>query len=164
VDETTAKFDLLKLELQSIQAGIRGMDTIMFQIKGWCVTVAVATAGVALTSSHIELVAVGGAAVVGFWLVDAHYKSMQRIFIDRDDRIEEILAGQEPLAALAAGELHVPGLASSFRNPGQSSFSQNLQNEFGLLWREAKIPLTFGLYLFILVLLGALALVDALVR
>lgn len=117
MDETTAKFELLKLELQSIQAGIRGMDTIMFQIKGWCVTVAVATAGVALTSSHIELVAVGGAAVVGFWLVDAHYKSMQRIFIDRDDRIEEVLARQEPLAALAAGQLHVPGLASSFRNP-----------------------------------------------
>jgi hypothetical protein len=164
VEVTTAKFELLKLELQSIQAGIRGMDTIMFQIKGWCVTVAVATAGFALTSSHIELVAVGGAAVVGFWLVDAHYKSIQRVFIDRNNRIEEIVAGQDPITALNMGHLRVPELGFCFRGSDQSSYWKNLKNEFGRLWREARIPLTFGLYLFILALLGGLALVDVLVR
>jgi hypothetical protein len=168
-DETAARFDLLKIELATIQGGIRGIDSILFQVKGWCVTVCVAVAGVALSQKSAVLTAVAGAAVVGFWLVDAHYKSLQRVFITRDNAIEDALKEVGPLAALRSGSLRVPATASRFRdhpdrqyNPQATRLDQKVKIEMRLLWAEARLPLTFGLYVVLGLLLGSLALVITL--
>ena len=158
-DEMSAQFDLLKLEMTSIQAGVRGIDAILFQVKGWCVTICVASAGLALTTKTIGLLAVGTGAALGFWLVDAHYKSVQRVFIERDAVIETALAGKDPIAVLRDGGLIVPGLGSAFRTDDSFTFGQKVRLEVRRLWREARLPLTFGVYLVILVLLGTLAVV-----
>src|SRR5688572_5681293 len=87
--ETQAKFELLKIELQSIQTGIRGIDTILFQIKGWCVTVTLAIAGIALTSERRALILLGLTSVLCFWIVDAQFKTSQRVHMKRDGVIHE---------------------------------------------------------------------------
>jgi hypothetical protein len=70
---------LLQIELASIQAGISGLDIILFQIKGWCVTATLTLAGLCRnwTTSGV-LLFVGVGAVVGFWLLDCQFKSIQR--------------------------------------------------------------------------------------
>ena len=59
VTEEDARLALLQTELNAIQSAIRGLDTIMFQIKGWCVTAALAIGGVAAAYRKPELLIVG---------------------------------------------------------------------------------------------------------
>lgn len=150
--ETEAKFELLKVELQSIQLGIRGIDTILFQIRGWCVTVTLAVAGLALTNKRPALLLLGVAAVVGFWVVDAQNKTNQRVHARRDREIQRALMGQSPLAALESGELVVPGLASGWDRGG-------FRSDLSALSHEARKPTIAGFYCLIVILLGVEALV-----
>jgi hypothetical protein len=146
-----AIMELLKLELQAIQSGIRGLDTILFQIKGWCVTVTVAIAGFALANDRAKLLFLGLAVVVAFWLVDAHYKSVQRVFINRDREIQSKLEGKDPLVVLESYTLKVPGLAPGFAFKGSS--------EIRGLVREALNLITAGLYVLVAAALGIEALI-----
>jgi hypothetical protein len=66
--EEDARLALLQTELGSIQSAIRSLDVIVFQIKGWCVTVALAAAGFAAAYSKTGLLFVGAGAIVGFYL------------------------------------------------------------------------------------------------
>jgi hypothetical protein len=157
--ETSAQLELLKVELASIQGGIRGLDTILFQIKGWCVTICVAVAGVALATKSPELLLVAAGAIIGFWLVDAHYKAVQRVFIERDTHIEVCLKGRKPIEVLRSGDLTVPGLASGFQFSGGFTLRSSLVPHFTRLWREAKVPMGFSFYAVLTVLLSALGVI-----
>ena len=57
--EEDARLALLLAELNSIQSAIRSMDTTMFQIKGWCVTAALAIGGFAVAYGKPGLLIVG---------------------------------------------------------------------------------------------------------
>jgi hypothetical protein len=46
--EEDARLALLQVELNGIQSSIRSLDTIDFQIKGWCVTTGLAVGGFAV--------------------------------------------------------------------------------------------------------------------
>jgi hypothetical protein len=63
--EPDVRLALLQVELASLESGIRGFDTIAFQVKGWCVTATLAIAGFAV-SGRKRLLIVGAVAVVGF--------------------------------------------------------------------------------------------------
>lgn len=152
-----ARFELLKLELASIQSGIRGLDSILFQIKGWCVTVCVAIAGATIARGSAELLIASGGAVCGFWLVDANYKSIQRVFIDRDLQIERAVASRDPLSVLNSGALTVPGLASAFRTDDNMGTKGKMTLGLTRIHKEALLPITFGFYLMLLILLSLLA-------
>ncbi len=82
--------------------------------------------------------------------MDAHYKSVQRIFIERDRFIQHKLAGKDPLAVLEAGDLKVPALAPKFKT--------DLGPELWAASKEAVNPITAGLYLVVAVALGVEAL------
>lgn len=82
--EEDARLVLLQTELGSIQSGIRGLDTITFQIKGWCVTASLAIGGFAVAYHKPALLIVGAGAVVGFYLVTCQFKLIQRAFIKRN--------------------------------------------------------------------------------
>lgn len=76
--EEEMRFALLLHELQSIQQGIRAMETATFAIKGWCVTVAAALVGIALSQNQISILSAALIAIITFWLLDAHFKSLAR--------------------------------------------------------------------------------------
>ena len=73
------RFALLLHEMESIQQGIRALDTARFQIKGWAITLAAAAGGVAATSDHGTFATIGLAITLSFLVVDSYYKSIQRI-------------------------------------------------------------------------------------
>src|ERR1700722_15478051 len=82
--EEEARLELLKTELNSIQSSIQNLDTIIFQIKGWCVTATLAIGGFAVSSRAPALTLIGIAAVMGFFLVNCQFKTIQRKFITRN--------------------------------------------------------------------------------
>src|ERR1700758_5278970 len=82
--EEEARLELLKTELNAIQSSIQSLDTIVFQIKGWCVTVVLAVGGFAVSSHAPGLTLVGMAAVIGFFLLNCQFKTIQRKFINRN--------------------------------------------------------------------------------
>jgi hypothetical protein len=148
MDETEAKFELLKQEMQAVQQGIRALDTTSFAIKGWCVTLSAAIAGVAATKDRPLLLLIGFGVALAFWLLDAHYKAVQRVYIRRDLRMERVLKGADVLALLSSGRLRVPGMASRFTVPRRGSIKK-LTFQLVIMWREAKSPFIFNLYLLI---------------
>lgn len=158
VNEADAKFELLKQEMQLIQQGIRAFDTAMFAIKGWCVTVVAAIAGFAVSKNKPLLLLISLLVCVVFWLLDSHYKSIQRTYIRRDLRLERVLRGRDVLAMLSTGELKIPGNASRFLTP-RRGYRRKLAWEIGMTWREAKTPIMYNLYLLLALSIGIITII-----
>jgi hypothetical protein len=156
MDETEMRFQLLLRELESIQQGIRAMDNAMFAIKGWCVTVDAAIVGVAINKGQPLLLLAGLIATICFWLLDSHFKAVQRIYILRDLDLESKLRVKPFTDVLAADSPIVPGLASLFGGPPMG-FWKNFAFEAGLTLREARTPIVFNLYALVTVSLGMVA-------
>jgi hypothetical protein len=151
LQEEDARLALLQTELNAIQSGIRALDTIIFQVKGWCVTASLAIGGFAVAHHQPALLIVGVGAVVGFFLVNCQFKTFQRAMIDRnkaidadlrDNGIMEVLKGGGSLEIVGTAPVKLDGLAVA-----DVRFGRMLR----ALWGEARLAHTFGLYSFILV-------------
>jgi hypothetical protein len=154
--EEDARLALLQTELQAIQSAIRGLDTITFQIKGWCVTTSLAVGGFAVAYHIPALLLVGGAAVIGFYLVNCQFKYIQRNFIDRNYEIDSALRKTGLMEFLRGhGGLQVVGTAAPLwkKRNLPSSWPGRVRHNLLDLLSEGLLPNTFGLYLFILVCL-----------
>jgi hypothetical protein len=64
--EEDARLSLLVTELNTVQAAIRALDTIDFQIKGWSVTASLAIGGYAIAYHRLALIIVGIGSLQGF--------------------------------------------------------------------------------------------------
>lgn len=157
MDEDAARLELLKIELQSIQTGIRSLDTTLFQIKGWCVTVVVAVAGFALSNNNAALLLIGFGAIMSFWLIDAHHKALQRVFIERNLLIENEFAKSDVSEAL--NRMRVLGTSLAFVDAHELGELRRFKKRISDVASEARRPLTFGIYLFLAALLVLQALI-----
>ena len=160
--EEDARLALLQTELQAIQNAIRALDTITFQIKGWCVTTALAAGGFAVAYHKPALLLVGSAAVVGFYLVNCQFKHIQRNFIDRNYNIDSELRKTGVIEFLRGnGSLQVVGTAAPLwrKHSPSSSWFQRVRHHLLDLLSEGILPNTFGLYLFILACLAVEAII-----
>jgi hypothetical protein len=156
VDETEAKFQLLLREMEAIQDGIQSMDSAMFKIKGWCITVAASATGVAITFSRPSFVFIGLWSTLAFWFVDAYFKSIQRIYIERDLELCRRLVGKDPSAVLNDRPdtgVWVPDLARRFQRPANTRPKVLWMELTGTL-QEAWKPVVGMLYLFVIAGLG----------
>jgi len=162
VTEEDARLTLLQTELDGIQGAIRALDTIDFQIKGWCVTTGLAIGGFAVAYKKPALLLIGMAAVIGFFLVNCQFKGIQRVFIIRNKSIDSDLKKTGIMDFLHGnGALEVVGTSRPewLTVRRGSSWSTRARNEIARILLEGRLPNTFGLYLFILVCLGAEALI-----
>jgi hypothetical protein len=143
--EEEARLALLQTELNAIQSSIISFDSITFQIKGWCVTVALAVGGAAVVYNAAALIVVGLAAVVGFWGLNSQFKILQRFFIKRYQVLDS--------------ELKATGIMEFLRGQGSTetvgtyvlTFDYNF---FSSLWSEAKQPNTYTLHAFVFLCLA----------
>jgi len=155
--EEDARLSLLMAELGAVQTAIRSLDAVDFQIKGWCVTSSLAIGGVAVAYRRPGLLVVGVAAVVGFFLLNCHFKQIQRTFIDRNYDIGVAIKADGIMKFLqTADSLGVAGTAA----PQWQTLPRGTRLRFErvLLKRilyEARLPNTYSLYLFILLCLAA---------
>lgn len=150
--EEEARLALLQNELNALQKGITGLDSITFQIKGWCVTVSLAIGGFAIAYHRAALLFVGAAAVLGFYLVNCQFKLIQRAFMERNDAInhELVIRGIMPVLK---GETSFPIVGTGGVTPFLFG-ADTLRKRLHRLWNQALQPDTFSLYLFILICLG----------
>jgi hypothetical protein len=154
--EEDVRLTLLQVELNNIQSGIRGMDTILFQIKGWCVTAALGIGGFAAANHQPALLVVGAGAIVGFYLVQCQFKLIQRAFIRRNITIASELRKTGIMQFLkGAGSFEILGTTTlEWVSTGSSSFSKKIRDNLPGYWEEALLPSSYSLYLFILVCLA----------
>jgi hypothetical protein len=159
VTEEDARLALLQTEINAIQNSINALDTITFQIKGWCVTASLAIGGFAVAYHKAALLIVGAGAVIGFYLMNCQFKMIQRAFIDRNKALDSELKSTALMEILrGAGKLSIVGtVVPKFEVSGLRS-SKKIIRQLPALWYEASLPNTFSLYLFILVCLGVEAL------
>lgn len=147
MDELDARFELMRLELTELQNTIRSYDSILFQVKGWCVTIGVAVAGFAVTSGHRSLLGLAAAVVAGFYVADAYYKSIQRVFIERNRSLARSLSG---------------GITQALMNPdldvwllGSREFWSGTPSRARRLLQAATQANVYGMYLLMELLVGA---------
>jgi hypothetical protein len=161
VTEEDARLALLQTELNAIQSGIRGLDTIMFQIKGWCVTASLAIGGFAVAYHKPALLIVGAGAVVGFYLVTCQFKLIQRAFIKRNRTLDSELRTIGIMQVLkGAGNFEIVGTTPLEWSGGTgSSYSKRIRSNLPAFWDEARMPNAFSLYLFILACLTVEAII-----
>jgi hypothetical protein len=157
VTEEDARLSLLIAELGAIQTAIRSFDTIDFQIKGWCVTASLAIGGVAVAYRRPELLLVGAAAVLGFFLLDCQFKQIQRVFIDRNHSIDKALRAGSVVRFLEREDgMVVTGTAipvwQMLPRGSKLRFERNLLRA---IFQEARLPNTYSLYLLIALCLTA---------
>ena len=154
VDELAGRLELVKLELEQLQESIRSHDSIMFQVKGWAVTVGLATAGLALTLGRPAIAVLGALATVAFFSIEAHRKSVQSRFIDRCLEIER---------ALVRGSLDQLARDSSFVTPQIAhsvTASRSYQQKWSLFVPELARPSVFAVYTGIVLILILIAVVS----
>jgi hypothetical protein len=153
VTEEEARLALLQTELNAIQSGIRGLDTVLMQIKGWCVTASLAIGGFAVAYHQPALLIVGAGAVVGFYLVTCQFRMIQRAFIERNIVIDSELRTTGIMQVLkGAGNFEILGTAPLDLKGRRSglSYSAMIRSNLPAFWHEARMPNTFSLYLFIM--------------
>ncbi|MBV9380972.1 MAG: hypothetical protein JOY82_06450 [Streptosporangiaceae bacterium] len=152
--EEDARLELLKAELNALHSSIQSLDTIVFQIKGWCVTAALAIGGFAVSSHIPALTLIGMAAVAGFFLVNCQFKMIQRAFIRRNRALAEELRSVGIMQVLkGAGTLEIVGAAVPGFSRPDVSFLKRVRSRFSELGYEASLPNTFSLYLFLFICL-----------
>lgn len=159
--EEEARLELLKTEINAIQSAIQNADTIVFQIKGWCVTAALAIGGFAVSSHTPALTLIGIIAVIGFFLVNCQYKTIQRAFIRRNNALATEIKNLGIMQFLkGAGTLDISGAAiPEFSRTHGLSFRETIRTFTSELLYEARLANTFGLYLFLLVCLAVEAVI-----
>jgi hypothetical protein len=160
--EEEARPALLQTELNSIQSFIRDLNSILLQIKGWCVTAALAIGGFAVAYRRPELIVVGIGAVTGFYMINCQFKMIQRSFIKRNQILDSELKTTGIMTFLKGGSaIDVVGTAAprSLGSEVNESYWRRLVRYAPAFWSEARLPDTFSLYLFILVCLIAEAII-----
>jgi hypothetical protein len=160
VTEEQARLELLKIELQGVQSSIQSLDGIVFQIKGWCVSAALAIGGFAVSTHTPGLTLIGLVAVIGFYFINCQFKAIQRAFIRRGGAIDAELKAVGIMQVLkGAGNFEIVGTAIPALVQPSSSYSERIRFAFSGIWHEARLPNTFTLYLFLFVTLAAEAII-----
>lgn len=161
--EEDARLALLQTELTGIQNAIRGLDTILFQIKGWCVTAALAIGGFAVAYRRPALIIVGAGAVIGFYMMNCQFKMIQRAFIRRNQALHAELQKIGIIQFIkGAGTIDAVGTAAPqwvVNTETKGSYRNRIVRHLPALWYEAQLADTFTLYLFILACLAVEAII-----
>jgi hypothetical protein len=157
--EEDARFTLLQIELNAIQSAIRSLDTIMFQIRGWCVTAALAIGGFAVAYHKPGLLLIGAGAVAGFFLTNCQFMGIQRAFIKKNATINSELKAGILEFLKDGGSLEITGTAIPLWGTRGSSVRERAVSWYFLFLFEARRPNMFGLYLFLMVCLLTEALI-----
>jgi hypothetical protein len=82
---------LLALEYDQIRKKIDTFDTMRFQVKGWCLTVAGGLLFLAINSSRAAICFLALAATWFFAYIEIIYINRQQMLFDRSDYLESIM-------------------------------------------------------------------------
>lgn len=150
MNEEEVRLALLQTELGSIQNYISSFESIIFQIKSWCVTTSLAVGGFAIAYHIPALILIGEGAVLGFFLINCQFKMYQHHFIVRNDDIDSELKNTGIMEVLkGAGGIDIVGTSISGFSTAHLSISRRVRRRLPDFLHEARVINTFSLYLFI---------------
>lgn len=112
------RFDLLKQEIDNLQTGIYSYDKILFTIKGWAITIFAGFITLAVQQTAPALLIFASIVIILFWILDALFKSIQRVYIRRYNQIEEYLCDERFVDAMNSqsfDDMIFPKIGASFR-------------------------------------------------
>jgi hypothetical protein len=136
--------ELLKIELQGIQSSIQNLDGILFQIKGWCVSAALAIGGFAVSTHTPGLTLIGLIAIIGFFFINAQFKVIQRAFIERGAALDAELKSVGIMRVLkGAGNFEIVGTAIPSLGHSGESYLKRIRFSLSEVWRRGA----FGKYI-----------------
>jgi len=130
---------------------MRNFDSILLQIKGWCVTTALAVGGFAVAYHKPALILVGQGAVLGFFMINCQFRVFQRGTLKRNRRIDAELKNVGIMQVLkGAGSFDIVGTASwNLIEYSDASLIEKVRKGLPDIWSEAKRPSNFSLYVFV---------------
>lgn len=150
MDAFEHEWQLLMKEIDILQNSIRSYDTILFQIKGWAITIFSGFVYFVAKEKEPIYLAFAAAAVVLFWALDSTYKSFQRGFIIRFNKIEHVLRRDlRKIVEARSFDLTLPDLGGRFSVPHAAKKTAALRAAF--FWHTAL------LYVAMLAILGMMA-------
>jgi len=151
MEEEEARLALLQTELNSIQNSMRNFDSIILQIKGWCVTTSLAVGGFAVAYHKPALLLVGGGAVLGFFIINCQFRIFQRSFLNRNLQIDSELRNTGIMQVLkGAGTFDIVGTTSDGRPWSHgATISEKVRRGLPDFWFEVRRASNFSLYVFV---------------
>jgi hypothetical protein len=100
------QLEMLKVEVEVVNATIRQMDEISKSLKEWAITVWAGSLGGALATPNLTRYVWATTAIpLLFWLVDSYHHVVQRKFIWRSLRIMDFLNGEALERSFAQGRI-----------------------------------------------------------
>jgi len=123
------KFELIKQEMETIQSGIDTYNRTIFAVKGLAMTLF--TAFIAFIGrqsngpSGVIFLAMGIILLL-FWILDALFKSIQKVYISRSTEIEAELRKPEFYQCLVKDSFEgfdFPGIEEAFKQWEKKKFS-----------------------------------------
>jgi hypothetical protein len=146
------QFKLILKELDVLQSGIRSYDSILFKIKGWSITAFSAFTFFAVREEEPLFLGIATAVVALFWIFDATYKSFQRRYITRYNRLEHRIRQELPKAKEQGSFDKIVPVPDVLGNATLDDEEQwRLINPL----KAALYPHTSSLYLTMILLLGS---------
>ena len=86
------QLDLLKIEIETINASIRQMDNMTEKVKNWAIVTWAAATGATISQEKLQpFIAFTCFIPIVFWLTDTWYRRIQRKFIWRSRQIAQFL-------------------------------------------------------------------------
>lgn len=150
MEEEEARLALLQTELNAIQASLRNYDSILLQIKGWCVTTALAAGGFAIAYNKPALIFVGIGAVLGFFMINCQFRMFQRRTNGRNLRIDSELKNVGIMQVLkGASSFDIIGTAIEEPIPSDAPFFERIRQGLPDFWFEVRRASNLSLYLFV---------------
>ena len=158
IDPTALRLDLLKAHLERSDASVRAYDEHAYKIKGFAITASSAATLFAIDRHEWIMYLVAVLAAVGFFLMDANAKRIQRVFIQRTEEIEKFF--REPTLDQAIGtrsfaHFHLPTLPETMG-------SAVTAKKYSTMLREMRNFNTWFLYASVIFLVTAIGILDAL--
>lgn len=86
------QLETLRMEWKTVQDGIGRIDGLVFLLRGWAISFCSAVIGFAYVSSDPLPPRLAVIPLICLWLLDALFKSFQRVYISRSGEIEAYLS------------------------------------------------------------------------
>ncbi|MCP4179625.1 MAG: hypothetical protein GY756_17845 [bacterium] len=147
------KIELLKQERDLLQGIILKQNDIIFKIKGWSITLFSALVFFAADKNKLSFLIISTFAVMLFLLLDATYSHIQRIFINKSRKVQQLLQSENLVESLKSQSLEVLLLAGE-----GESLDIDAKTKFIGILNEIRLFHNSFLYLIMFVLNACLAL------
>ncbi|MEJ6399152.1 hypothetical protein [Yoonia sp. 208BN28-4] len=140
------KYSILLEEWKACGSNIGRLDGIVFTIRGWAITTTTAAIAYAYTKADPEVCMLVLIPLLLLWIIDAMFKTFQRVFIVRSKEIEQYLVSDQ-------FKVDFDGRSPSFVTPVLSSrFGQgSIGGRLGELFAQAFLRNVVATYVSLII-------------